>query len=730
LQWHRVTKDEPCPVCDREKYCMRNTNWSAVLCTKVENDHPVGESNAWLHVLDPEANAGYSKFEELFAVYQSNMLGGLPNALAESLGVTVESVEKIGAGFWPGEQAWIGPERDDKGRVVGLLMRFQKNGKKIMVKGSERGLIYEHPLPKTDKPIIIVEGWSDTLAAYDMGYVGVGRPSAEGGAKLLRSLLKGRDVIIVGENDDAGRKGMEKIAAVLKASCPSIRKVLPPAKFKDLRAWHPTAGVFEQWLDRDGDSVATDKVIEKFNPWQMANQWLDDLHTKDDRRLMHFVLDDWYRYNGTVYQKIDSTKDCELDNELYPYLNEFEIVKRRGKDVSVDTLAPTEYMIRNFKHAAKAASYVELPDNVFEPFYIGRKEVIDPSKIVAFRNGLLDVETGKLMPLNSDIFLTSTLPFDYDPKARCDLWDGTTLDWFNAQEDCQMLLQEWFGYNCIASNFMQQMLMLHGVRSSGKSTTLDVLQVLLGRDRVAPFDFASLGSQSRFNKGVLIGKYAALLSEDKALSPAEAQSILSGLKRIIGNDTVLIERKYKDPVPIKLFCRFTCASNDLPRFSDDSKAFRRRFNLLYYPNDYFLTPGKLDRRLFDKLKRELPGIANWALIGLRRLLKNGQFTAPESSAEHMQDFIELSSPIAEMVREYCELGKRLWEPVRSLVDLHRAVFEEQGLHRLSDALFKARLRSAAPGIKRDRRTVAGEQVYVYEGIQIKESAKRRYLGRP
>jgi len=67
------------------------------------------------------------------------------------------------------------------------------------------------PLASSSLPILVVEGQSDVASAFDLGFVGVGKPSATGGLYLLGSLLVGREVCVIGENDaGAGRVGMEK----------------------------------------------------------------------------------------------------------------------------------------------------------------------------------------------------------------------------------------------------------------------------------------------------------------------------------------------------------------------------------------------------------------------------------------------------------------------------------------------------------------------------------------
>lgn len=726
MQWHRITKNEPCPVCGRIKYCLINDNGSAVLCTKQPSDHPVGEAG-YLHVLDPEHNTGYdlSAIEQTWLVYFQNMLPGMSTGLASELNVTPDSIERLGVGFYPAEGAWVFAERDEQGRVIGLLKRLS-DGQKYMVSGSERGLVYEHPIPKTDKPIIVVEGASDVLAAMDMGYIGVGRPSADGGSKLLAALLKGRDVTIVGENDDgAGIRGMEKMFQALKGACKSIRKVLPPKQHKDLRDWHPNAAEFEQWVSQNAEKADTSRVLESTAPGWLVDKWLGEYRTP-----LYYFCGDFYRYNGSFYEEVP---EKQLDEELYTYFEQHEVVKKSGRGVHCEPLAVDENLLHKVKHRLSAKVFVHVPDGVFEPFCIRSREHIDVTKTIVFRNGLLDIETMELRPLMRDIFVTSTLPYDYHPQALCKLWMGVVLDMFNGEQDCHDLLQEWFGYNLIASNHMQAMMFLIGVRNSGKSTTVNVLRNLLGPRRCSAINAQDLFH--RFGLNSLVGRYAAIISEPGQLGKYDGQHVLQKIKQITGGDTVSIDRKFKDAIDVKLFCRMTYADNSLPAFRDDSEAFLRRILLLYFGNDRTKTKKEIDHHLGRKLAEETPGIAVWALEGLRRLLQQNCFTVPKSSAEHLQQIADVSAPIRRIISQYCILNadapEDVWVEVDQLFDFYRAVCEYEGEPaRENKAQFGTKLRAHFSWVRHDQKRTGKDRHYVYFGIQILEEAKKKFLGKP
>ena len=54
----------------------------------------------------------------------------------------------------------------------------------------------QRALPISEMPTIVIEGASDTAVALDMGFVAVGRPSAQGKNKDLADLLRGLEVIL------------------------------------------------------------------------------------------------------------------------------------------------------------------------------------------------------------------------------------------------------------------------------------------------------------------------------------------------------------------------------------------------------------------------------------------------------------------------------------------------------------------------------------------------------
>ena len=83
-------------------------------------------------------------FTDRFKTYQDNIqyIKPLLDELSNQLGVSTDSMFTLGIGYIPIERAWVFPERNETGKIIGLMRRFS-NGKKMVISGSKRGLYYE-----------------------------------------------------------------------------------------------------------------------------------------------------------------------------------------------------------------------------------------------------------------------------------------------------------------------------------------------------------------------------------------------------------------------------------------------------------------------------------------------------------------------------------------------------------------------------------------------------------
>jgi len=436
-----------------------------------------------------------------------------------------------------------------------------------------------------------------------LGYVGIGKPNALGGNSFLYLLLNKRNVIVFGENDDGdGRRGMESSFQKLKGRATPLRKCLPPAQAKDIRKWHPPIDEFEIWIKEHATAADPSKILETDRPLFLMNKFLTEEYTLGEYRLLHYIHKDFFKWAGGLYER---SEEEALGQKSQRYFSTFELKsnkKEPAKSLKIDSRFVTDLL-----RLLKQECFVKVPDGIYEPRSLVTNKLINSEKIIVFRNGLYDIEAGTLTPYSPTTFITSSLAANYQPGADYPKWRGYVNDWFNGDKKSHDLLQEWYAYCMIASNRFEKMMIFYGGRNAGKSTVVSVLEHLLGPARCAVFSLSDTSTQ--FGLQNLVGKYIATIGEETA-SKREATKVLTRLKQITGRDTSKVNRKYRDSLDLKLFCRFIWSVNKLSVFDDESLATIRRLNILYFPNCYEDNPN---HDLKKELEAETDGIAMWAL---------------------------------------------------------------------------------------------------------------------
>jgi putative DNA primase/helicase len=282
-----------------------------------------------------------------------------------------------------------------------------------------------------------------------------------------------------------------------------------------------------------------------------------------------------------------------------------------------------------------------------------------PRACISFNNGILHVPSRVPMRPTPEFFTRVALPFDYDPQARCPLWEKTLDDWWprkadglqadGSQADDVLLLQEWFGYFLLPATFMQKIFAIQGDGGTGKSTIARVLKMLIGMRNITAPSLKSLAGE--FGRQPLIGKQLAIFSETAFGKNEDPVSVTGYIKAISGEDTMEVNRKNKDFWIGQLLVRILMLCNKIPSFSDDSSALGRRLIVLKM-RKMFRDEGA-NTQLTDELAKELPGILNWSLVGYDRLMKSRRFTETNESREVRDHFIRAASTVRSFVEDEC-----------------------------------------------------------------------------
>lgn len=515
-------------------------------------------------------------------------------------------------------------------------------------------------LPHSNLPILVVEGASDVLAAMSLGYVAIGRPSAQAGMELLSQMpLAGREVWIIGENDaGAGKEGMEKAYAVIHDLAKVTRCVMPPEGIKDLRAWYKTGIDCQALADYVAghacDPVALNPdILQDGQPSTIARSFINNRFKRSDNITLKTWRGDWLMWDDGQYKQLEPGYVRGL---IYAFMEGRSFVRETANGGRVVCKIPTTR-----KMSGDVLDCLNMPDlcpvDGYAPQWLTRTDMPDPKDLIVFKNGILDVNEYvqgriKLYDSDPDLFVLNRFPYAFDENAHSQLCEDYWDEIFEGDDEVMRLLQQWFGYNLVPDTTQEKMMLFTGAPRSGKSTTLDTLRGMLGAEQCCALQMRNL--IDRFGRQPMLGKLAATFGDTRTPRASEAAVALETLLQIIGQDPVSVDRKGMPELPsVKLFCRFTMAMNDLPAFSDHARALTPRLNIIYFPKSYV---GKENRKLKPQLEAEAKSgkLINWALAGLKDLRTRGKFIEPVSSLEMFVVLENTTSPVTQFIRECCQ----------------------------------------------------------------------------
>lgn len=455
-------------------------------------------------------------------------------------------------------------------------------------------------------------------------------------------------------------------------------------------------------------SAVAEEIPAPSNPMAVARHLIADWQDDTERLVRRRWRGSWMCWTGANWRELD---EVQVRAELYERLEHAVYcsgVTKEG-DPELQPWAPTKPKLTNLLDAVGAIML--LSSDVDTPSWIGCEE--DDGPVVACENGVLRVRDRELLPPTPEFFNLVSVPFHYDAQATAPEWEAFLERIWPEDPDAIRALQEWFGYVLSGRTDQQKILMLPGPSRSGKGTIARVMKMLVGPRNIAGPTLASMGSN--FGLSTLVGKPLGVIS-DARLSGRDNTAVVERLLTISGEDTIDIDRKFRDLWTGKLPTRLMILSNELPEFGDSSGVIANRFIVLRLTKSWL---GQEDLGLMDRLTAEMSGILNWALDGLARLEQQGRITQPASSRESVLTMQDTASPTSAFLRDCCTTTPEDSVPVDTLWAAWKDWAEDNGHRSGTKQTFGRNLMSVVPHLHRSRpRDDAGRQTAVYTGITL------------
>lgn len=380
---------------------------------------------------------------------------------------------------------------------------------------------------------------------------------------------------------------------------------------------------------------------------------------------------DWYAITAKVKERLfmcgDHCTAVFAQGQWYLYADGFwrfadgiEIEKAVGDLMNTAWVIDKDSVKKRFKPATRHINEVVkglerdcLKREVESPCWLDGRDN-NAKDVLCLADGLLDVNSGVLVPHSPQFFTLNKLPYAWgssNEAAPIPKWLNFLGGvWPDDQEsiDC---LQEMMGYFMTADTSMQKMFLLYGPTRSGKGTITRIINALLGAENIASSSIASLAG--RFGLEPLLNKLVTVFPDSRNISArgTNTQVAVERMLSISGEDVVQVERKRIGSWMGRLQTRLLLLANELPSPGDSSEAFTGRFIILRMYVSFF---GREDRGLENKLLGELPGILRWALEGRARLMARGYFIQPSGGIDAVDSMMDANNPVRGFVKWFIE----------------------------------------------------------------------------
>lgn len=301
-----------------------------------------------------------------------------------------------------------------------------------------------------------------------------------------------------------------------------------------------------------------------------------------------------------------------------------------------------------YRSTVASLKYGEAQPNIHVPF-----DHLDRNPwLLGCNNGTLNLKTGKLRKPRRTDLITKSVVVDYDPSAKCPLWEAF-LERILPDPEVRAYIQRAIGYALTGDVSEQCIFFFYGKGSNGKTTLLKVVQFLLGAYgwQASPelLVMKPNGSMVRDDVAALAGRRFVVTVETE-VGQVLAESLV---KQLTGGDRITARFLYKNSFQYDPTAKIFLASNHKPVVRSNDYGIWRRIKLIPFTQQ--IREDEKDTQFPEKLAAEYPGILAWAVRGCQEWQRIG-LCEPEIVKAQTREYKDESDLLGEFLAEKCVAG--------------------------------------------------------------------------
>lgn len=340
------------------------------------------------------------------------------------------------------------------------------------------------------------------------------------------------------------------------------------------------------------------------------------------------------------------------------------------------------------------------------------KERERTAHLVNVQNGVFDTKTGEFSENRGEHRFDYVLRFNYDPNARIELAQNFTrfVESSLGREYLPSLLRI-LGY-CVSSLIKaRKAFLLLGKGATGKSTTLELIENVVGESHCSHVPFHSIGNIH--SRAEYLGKRINI-SRDNSDQPMKSED---AFKSLVSCEMLTGRRLYENAVDFIPRLKLIFASNvDLNFAHADDAVYDR---LLVIPFLLEIPPEQRDIGLLQKLLGEREIIFSAALNTLPDLVKSGyDFREPDECKRIIERYHAALHTADSFIAECCTVSDSGSVSSVQLYSRYCAWCSENGLEADGQKTFYARVRAYNPSISDGKVYHHGARVNGFRGLSL------------
>lgn len=281
---------------------------------------------------------------------------------------------------------------------------------------------------------------------------------------------------------------------------------------------------------------------------------------------------------------------------------------------------------------------------------MAENKIQSPPNLIAFENGVLDINTMKLRDYQDDDVIPNVIPCDWNENAECEAVDNVLRKMSCSDDDVFESLIEVMGMCMYRSSEFTQSAILLGDGSNGKSTFIRMLIALLGKNNIATISMTQLGKQ--FLVGRLAGKLANLGSE--VSNEFKTGDLLSTFKELVDGNRMHADVKGVEGFDFENYAMMVMCANEFPKLADTTDGMMRRIFPIEFNARFRKTDPDYDPRIAKKVSsvEACEYMALLGIMGLQQVIRNNGFT-PNSASDRRLEEIKTENDSALAWINYC-----------------------------------------------------------------------------